>query len=284
MPDNRPPLNDTNNNSGLVDLGSIPNQSPVASFNIQGINNLIDTKGFLCFHYRHSLSPDMENIGSPVKANTQLAFRGLRYYNPRALYQVPTGFKIEDQLTAQAVYGQGSVLMSVSGRYADEKLDQTGNVHIRKRDLLIFPSLTDMEAETFNYNSTGPQRLKYKAKGVDILWDSQRDYVCDQDFKITEEGFIKWINGGNRPSPGDILSIVYYYTPIYIVSNMLHHLRVIPSNSFGHAAIPREATYAPQQMVCVPSTLIEENDPLDWSAIPPLPDYPASQNTTGGSI
>lgn len=279
----RPPLSDTNNNPGLVDMGPIPDQSPVAAFNPMGINNLIETKGFLGYHYRHALNPTKENYNAPAEPGMQISFRGLRYYDPRPIYHVPRSYKMEDLLTAQAVYSKGSVLINVSGRYADEKVDDDNIAHIRIRDLLVFPSLTDMAEQLFEYNPTGPQKLHYKVKGVDLLWDAEREYVCDQDYAVTEDGMLKWLKGGKRPDKGAVLSITYYFTPIYIVDSLIHHLRVIPGNEFGHAGIPREATYAPQQFVCTPSTIIEEANILNWSDLPPLPEYPASKNTTGGS-
>jgi hypothetical protein len=283
MSKKRPPLNDVNNNPGLIHLGSIPGQSPVASFNIAGIENLIETKGFIGYHYRHALNPNKSKENGPADPGTQINYRGFRYYNPRPLYHVPRSYQLEDLLTAQAIFQPGSVLLNISGKYADIEIDKTNQTHIRNHDLLIFPSLTDMTQQTFEYNPTGPQKLQYKVKGVDLLWDSERDYNCDEDFVVTEDGLIKWLDC-RRPDPGSVLSVVYYFTPIYIVKNKIHSLRVIPSNEAGHGALPREAVYAPQQFVAIPSTLVEETNLLAWSDLPPLPDYPVSKNTTGGSV
>jgi len=290
----RPPLNDINNNPGLINLGPIPSQAPVASFNINQIESLIRTKGFVCIHYKHAYNPNSESVNSPVLPNNQAAFRGLRYYDPRPLYHVPQGFKMEDWLAAQAIYEKGSVLFNISGQYydvgvrpqaEDNPMDKV--VHLRSRDLLVFPTLTDMSQQKFEYNPTGPCKLQYKAKGVDFLFDSERDYVSGRDYSLNDLGQLVWLDGGLRPDfrngKGAVCSIVYYYTPIYIVWDQMHHLRVIPSNDAGFAGLPRLATYAPQQIVCKPSSLIEEADILDWSALPPMPEYPASANTTGGS-
>ena len=145
-----------------------------------------------------------------------------------------------------------------------------------------------MTQQLFDYNPTGPQKLQYKVKSVDLLYDEERDYICDQDYRVTDDGMIEWIQGGQRPDfkngHGAVMSITYFFTPIYIISNQIHSLRVIPSNNLGHGALPRDATYAPQQFVALPSTLVEESEILDWMALPPLPDYSASKNTTGGSV
>lgn len=288
MSRNRPPLNDTNNKPGIVDLGSIPGGAPVASFNKDGIENLIETKGFLGVHYKHALIPNRDQDNSPTFSNTQAAHRGHRYFSPRWIYHVPRQYSIEDILTAQGVFESGSVLMNMAGYYSDEVPDKSNEAFFRPRDLFVFPSLTDVTEQTFEYNPTGPQKLQYQISSVELLFDSAgREFVCDEDFQISN-GLIEWLPSGKKPGfkdgQGDVLSIVYYFVPIYIITNLMHSLRVIPSNKSGHAAEPREAVYAPQQMICKPSTIVEEGNLIDWKALPPYPEYPASKNTTGGSV
>ena len=110
----RPPLKDTNDTQGLINLGSIPGQAPVASFNIAGIENLLRTKGFSAWHYKHALNPDREALNAPADPNTQASFRGLRYYDPRMVAHVPREYKMEDLLAALAIYERGSNFFNVS--------------------------------------------------------------------------------------------------------------------------------------------------------------------------
>lgn len=281
----RPPLDDKNNKEGLVDLGPIPGFAPVASFNIDGIENLLQTKSFVALHYRHALNPDRESLNGPVDPNTQAAHRGVQYYSVRPLGIVPQQFKIEDRLTAQGLWGVGSVLINVTGQYLDEGVDK--KTHIRPRDLIYMPTLTDITEQLFEYNPTGPQRLNYQIKGVDYLVDGERNiYQEGRDF-IIKNGMLEWTKDGLKPKfkngKGDILTCVYYYSPLYVVVNLPHSLRVIPSNEFGHAALPREATYAPQLVVAKPSTVMQEEGLLNPLDLPPFPQYPDSKNTTGGS-
>jgi hypothetical protein len=109
----------------------------------------------------------------------------------------------------------------------------------------------------------------------------------DADFVIVN-GQIQWVDGGRKPvfanGKGAILTVVYYATPIYIVQNLPHSLRLIPSNDQGHGAFPRDQVYAPQLLILKPSTILEEKDLLDWKELPGYPDYAATKNTTGGSL
>jgi hypothetical protein len=274
----RPPLKDRNSRTGLIGLGPIPDQSPVASFNIGGIENLLQTKAFDALHYLHAPLPDRKTLGAPANPNTQGAQRGVFYYDVRTVGVVPQSFKLEDRLTVQGLWGVGSVLVNVTGHYRDGKQEQA---HFRNRDLLVIPTLTDMTDQQVEYNPTGPLRLQYLVKGVDYLSDGKTLFNENVDFVI-QNGRIVFIDG-LKPDPFAVLTVVYYYTPIYIVESKPHSLRIIPSNESGSGALPRDAVYAPQLLVLKPSTIKEEDNLLDWTALPQYPDYPSSPNTTGGS-
>lgn len=280
----QPPLIDNNSKTGMMGIGSLPSQSPVASFNVDGIKNLLDTKSFIAYHIRSAPNPNKETLSSPVNPNTLAGgHRGRIYYGIRPLGVVPQQFKMEDRLVAQGVWGKGSVLFNVTGEYMDNGPDKV--VHIRNGDIIaINDTITTLTEQLFEYNPSGPQRLNYKVKGVDVLFDEDGDYQEGRDFNIVNYQIV-WVDGGKKPNKiGKILSCVYYHTPIFIVQSLPHWLRIIPSNNMGHGAFTRAATYAPQQIVALQSTHVEENNIMDWFDLPPLPDYPSSGNTTGGSV
>lgn len=282
----RPPIDDKNSKPGLVGIGPIPSRAPVAAFNIAGIEDLLQTKAFEAYHYRHAPNPDRASLHAPVDPNTQSAHRGVRYYSVRPLGVVPTSFKLEERLQVQGVWGMGTVIFNVTGQYNDDAPEKT--VYIRERDLIVLnPTITMMTQQLFEFNPTGPQRLNYRVKGVDYLADDTNIYQEGRDFSLVN-GEIVWTETGYKPrfvnGQGAVLTCVYYMTPIYIVQNLPHSLRIIPSNSTGHGALPREAVYAPQLVIAKPSTIMEEQNLLGLYDLPPFPDYRASQNTTGGSV
>jgi hypothetical protein len=279
----RPPLKDRNSKGGLIGLGAIPDQAPVASFNIAGIESLLQTKSFEAVHYLHAPLMDRETLGAPANPNTQGAQRGVFYYSARKIGVVPQQFKLEDRLTVQGLWGIGSAIFNVTGHWLDGDKEQA---HFRNRDLLVIPSLTDLVDQQIEYNPSGPLRLNYLAKGVDYLSDGRILYNEGFDFEI-RDGLIYWLDGGRKPTfgsgKGAILTVVYWMTPIFIVQSKPHSLRIIPSNEIGHGAPPRDAVYAPQLLIVKPSTIIEEKDLMDWTALPQYGDYPDSLNTTGGN-
>lgn len=282
----RPPLKDKNSTTGLIGLGNIPGLSPVASFNIDQINNLLDTKGFRAWHYKHCLNPKQETIEGPVDPNKQASYEAVIYYSVRAIKVVPQQFKVEDNLTIQGIWGQGTTMFNVSGQYLD---GDKSKVHVSENDLIVFDSnMTDLVRQKFEFNPTGPQRLHYKALGVEFLMDSRGNIYNEGSDFVLVNGQINWLKNGKKPNfkngKGEILSIVYWYNPVYIVVDRLHSLRVIPSNKAGSGSLPRDKVYAPQLLIVRPSTLYKDNDILNFNDLPPVPAYSDSNNTTGGSI
>lgn len=282
----RPTIKDRNNSTGLIGLGSMPSQAPVASFNIAGIENLLETKGFLAYHYKSVPNPDREKLNSPVMPDTQATFQGRLYFDVRPIRIVPTNIKLEERLQAAGIYGYGSAVMNVSGQYYDER--QPDQVQIGHNDIIVLnPTITSPAEQLFEYNPTGPQTLNYKIQGVDVLLDSEREYEEGYDYSLVD-GEIFWLEGGQKPKmvggKPAVLSIRYYVTPMFVVVDLPHNLRIIPSNEYGHGALPRDAVYAPQLVVAKALTSMQVNNILDWKALPPLPEHRASKNTTGGSF
>jgi len=280
----RPSINDINNSSGLVGIGPIPSEAPVASFNLDQIESLIKTKGIVAYHYKHALNPDKSTVELGTNINTQASVRGVRYYSVREFRVVPTSFKLDHQLQVKGLYDIHSTVLNVSGNYYDGEKE---HVYMRPRDLVVLnPTITVMVDQIVEYNPTGPLSLNYKVRGVDYLSSATREYKQDVDFTLIN-GKVVWADKGARPSfnngKGEVLSIVYWATPIYIIQMLPHVFRVLPDNEIGHGALPRSARYAPQLAIATQSHLRDENDLLDFTGIPDYPTYANSDNVTGGS-
>jgi len=287
----RPDYNDTNEERGLISLGSLPGASPVAAFNPEMTESLLKTKGINALHYKHAPSPDRETIAGGVNPNTNAAKMGWRYYSVRQMKVVTQQFKLEDRLNVQGIFGQGSVLLNVAGHYDDENKD---HVFCRPFDIVVIQSacdgspITTMAEQLSEYNPNGPLKLNFRCEGIDYLADRNRQYYAEQDFML-DDGKIKWLNGGQKPSfkdgKGDILSVVYWIKPIYIVQNVPHSIRITPGNDMGHAAYPRKAHYAPQLVIAKQAQfrLDTAEELLDFSGLPSYNHYRDSGNTTGGS-
>lgn len=285
--------NDINSESGLLGLGPIPGLAPVAAFNREGIENLLETKGFTAYHYIHCLNPDSQNVSSPVNPNTQAAQWGYDYFEVRKIKVVPQNFSLNNQLNAQGIWGLHTVLLNITGYYLDTPAGQEREVvHASPNDLIIIDTdpngtgITTIMRQKFQYNPNGPIRLNFRIQGVKMLKDANRYYREGEDFAIVD-GAIQFLPGGAKPamSPNPAtMSIVYWVRPTYIVKNVPHSLRILPSNSQGHGALPREAVYAPQLLVAQQAWLRHDDYEIpDFNALPDFPKYPTSPNTTGGT-
>lgn len=78
---------------------------------------------------------------------------------------------------------------------------------------------------------TGVDRLQYPAVEVLEIVDANGVWYDHEDFKITEDGDIKWVSQ-KRPGfnlevgKGTVYSIVYLYTPFFVVDRILHEIRL----------------------------------------------------------
>jgi len=287
----RPNLNSINSTTGLVPVQYLLSQAPTAAFNEAGVANLIATKGFSGYHYMSAPNPDRNAFGAPPNPNTQASYSGRIYFDVRPLTIIPTQIKLEERLQVQGIYDVYSLVLNVSGQYTDTRPNSDNQVYLKHNDLIVPDfGITILAEQLLEYNPTGPQRLNFNTVGVQYLADNIYIYEQDTDF-IVQNGMICWLDSGTKPKfadgKGAVLSCVYYTNPIFAVQALPHALRILPSNSAGSGALPREAVYAPQ-LVIVKNLTSANINPFDGSLLnakqaPNLPAYPTGGNVTGGS-
>lgn len=270
-------IKDRNISVGAPALGGLPDLAPVASFNVDQVENLLRTKGILAFHLRHALDPDKKtitaglNVAHPNKEYTHI------YYDVRPLRIVPQNFSVRDTLTVMGMHSTGTVMMNVDGKYLDGSSER---VFLRNNDLILLnPTITELYTEIFTYTGEGRTKLRYRAVEVDFMavgnWQGREGtrFEVEADFTITEDGYIEWTENGNKPKKDQVVSIVYYYRPIFIVSAVPHSLRILPDNR-GSGNPPRDARYAPQLVLVEYSTVRDgPEQTTDWYNLPELENW-----------
>ena len=284
MPEKRPQLTDNNSISGLIGLGNIPGSAPVIGFNPQLTESLLRTKGIRALHYKHAINPDRETIAGGVNVDTNAAKYGWRYYSVRELLAIPQQNSLQESLTVNGAFTMASILLNITGHYVDGCQE---HVFCRPHDLIVFDkaNITTEVNQLIEYNPNGPLKLNFRCEAVDYIADNKKEYKENIDF-IVCDGKIAWIPSGKKPEfkngKGAILTIVYYIKPIYIVEHLPHSIRITPGNLQGSGAVPRDAYYAPQQVVCKESWTRNDNEELlDFSSLP-VYNYPDSPNDTSG--
>lgn len=281
---NRPPIEDTNSNTGYPAIGNIPGMSPVASFNIDGVENLLATKGILATHYKSALNPARESLEMGANINLKAAERGVIYYEARKLLVIPQNISLNQSLQIQGMFSNQTVAsLNVSGHYIDGNREP---VYIKPRDLIILnETITTLAEQLVEYDPNGPLKTKFKVRAVERLFTQDRVFQLGTDFEVRQDRKIYWL-AGQRPKfqqgKGQIISLCYFISPTYVVNNVPHSLRIIPSNPMGSGGIPREAVYAPQQIICVQSHLTEETDYLDLFNLPAYLEPNSGPNTNRG--
>lgn len=271
-------LRDTNKTTGFPLLGPQAPKIPVAAFRLDVIEELIRTKGILAFHARHAINPDRNSKIGGVNVAAAKTERTLIYYDVRPLRIVPQDFSVRDTLTVMGLYSTGTVMMNVDGKYLDGSQER---VFLRPNDLIILnPTVTELYPEVFEFKSEDKTKLQYRVASVDYMATGDvangngTRFSQDSDFAVTDDGYIEWLDGGNKPKNGEVVSIVYYMRPIFIIRAIPHSLRLLPSNELGTGAAPRKMRYAPQLALLEYSTIREGQDnTIDWFNVPELQDW-----------
>ena len=145
------PLVDINDTPGLMGLGPIPNQAPVAAFQIEQIENLINTKGITAYHYRFAFAPNRNAMIAGVNVNSETANKfGVLFHEVRELKLVPYSLPLRDQMQLDGVYNEGSCVVNVSGHYTDGENER---VYVTPRDLIVLNStITVQHKQLAEYN------------------------------------------------------------------------------------------------------------------------------------
>lgn len=266
-------INDRNSRKGLIGLGPIPKKAPVAAFNVDQIHDLLRTKGFLAFHCRHALNPKRNTLNAGMDLSEKGAERPFIFYDIRPILMVGQDFSVRDTLTAMGLYGTGTSMFNVAGEYLDGSKER---VFVRVNDIIILnPTMTELFEQNFEYKGEKETSLMYRARAVDYMLTSRGTRLNEGlDFHITSEGKVQWVESTDKPKVGEIVSIVYYYQPIFIVRALPHNIRLLPSNNLGSGNMPRDIKYAPQLVLCDYSTVRDgpENS-IDFFNLPELQNW-----------
>ncbi len=284
----RPPINDTNSTSGLVGLGPIPSQAPVTAFNLDQVKSLLLTKGAEAFHYKCALNPDRESLEMGVNVNTKAASKGVVFYEVRKVKAVAQHISLNASLQIQSFYEtQSAQMVNVGGNYLDGNKEP---VFLKPLDMIVLAgNETVMAQQLLEYNPNGSLRAKFPVVGVEVLFSKTIMFRDGVDFQVgVEDGLIHWLPGGRKPGfsngKGEVLSLCSWIRPHWIVTSVPHSMRLIPSNSIGSGALPRELEYAPQQVVCTQSHLSDyaEGNAFDYFDLPVYVAPNSTPNTPRG--
>lgn len=132
------------------------------------------------------------------------------------------------------LYSDSGAMVTLNRYYADSN----EYVKVCEYDKLIPCEITkeffSVNFQKFTHNPTGIDRLQYPVSDVLYLIDSDGvTYNVGSDY-IVENGYLKWIDGGNRPGlnnqthKGKVCGIRYTYRPYFYISRCLHDIRVRP--------------------------------------------------------
>ncbi len=111
----------------------------------------------------------------------------------------------------------------------------------------------------------GVDRLQYPAVEVLEVVDANGVWYDKNDYLITSDGDIKW-TGQKRPgmntknSRGTVYSIVYLYTPFFVVEKILHEIRLAKITNIWSEDDDRSTERMPYQALVLRENLFREKN------------------------
>ena len=166
-----------------------------------------------------------EDSGQPDYMCPICGGSGYRYMKPKDIRVLVTSINSKLELEVPNLREPGTA-------YVTCRDDTIMGYH----DRLKFPNFKCMFSEVLRFSESeygrGISSKTYRdIRGVVFLADDQYEYEQGVDFEITEDEFhIRWLNKDYIDElDGKTLSMLYYTTPSYIITDILHELRATMS-------------------------------------------------------
>jgi hypothetical protein len=167
--------------------------------------------------------------------------------------------------SSKGKHSDGGIYDNSTGRLVLPKY-YNKNCPSDKKEIKLLPGdrvyAKDVELKVPNYQKVQydpkrPDLLQFAASDVEFLSDSRNiEYTCGVDFKLDDEGNIKWIQGGKNPGidpetgKGRLYGIRYNYVAFWYIQQLINEIRITntegaetPARLPYHAVIQREYVY-----------------------------------------
>ena len=251
------------------------------SWNKEAFDQMIESMGIRMIHYR--AMPDPRGMASKGDNHDVL---GIRDSSDNFIYEEAGTLQVlfVNNNTQVSMESEGVVNFATAYMTLPTTYESSGEA------VLVAPwdrfYLKDIETRVINSqfveaSTTGLDRLHYPATCVEFLMDANGVKYCEgKDFQLTQDGDIKWLTQ-NRPGwnaqigKGVVYSIRYRYTPFFVVSHLVHEIRV--GQVTNEATFDRKVERFPYQCLVVRERVFydtnrDSNKPISddrYQAAPP---------------
>ena len=238
--------------------GQFPDQSPQVGMNGKAFEQLIRAHGVRMIQLRPLPCPNQRSLnGGDHDPNCNLCYNGYIYYGRTEFIGAFMGNSINKNYGLSGTWDKDGAQVIVPSKDINNN-----EMDFQMGDQLIMPDHTVRFPQRVQHNQTGIDRLHFPAIDVDVIMDSSgQEYAKNVDYKVDENGMIKWLTQ-NRPgydldlNAGMVYSIAYYTRPYLSIQSMPHQLRTtqtqLPDGTTVQERFP--------QLVLVQKNFIPYND------------------------
>jgi hypothetical protein len=190
---------------------------------------------------------------------SKMDLSGFVYYDPQEFYVTPQGIRWEDLLLMQGLHGKNTLTVNYTNKYEGT----TNRTFLRKGDIIVAKESsvgTVMITELVEYKAGVPLKVKFPAYAVDYMASGSTRFEESSDF-VCQDGLIYWLDGGRKPNfdasknRGEVLSLVYWTPPCFVVVDTPRIFRTVWANEFADTRQTGNAIYLPGSAVLMMSWL-----------------------------
>jgi hypothetical protein len=206
----------------VIHENEFPKES--VAYDLDAFENLVQAHGLIFTHYVAMKDPvgliNKTDIRRPNAVQDDHISNGFYYVEGGKIRTLFAGNTKEVRASSGGITDPGIAQITPSLVYLDS--GQKTYMSVYDRLYLDESSILTTRTDLVNLNQTGIDRLPFPAVEVLYLVDSDGVRFSGPDFDIVN-GAIHW--GSKRPS--SVYSIKYTYRPFWLISRMVHDLRIV---------------------------------------------------------
>lgn len=199
---------------------------------------IIHESATLCPCYRGRIESGQKNLNCGECEN------GYLLYDPIEIFVYMENTDLEKSFQQFGVWDTGTARLYSPSKREPEGGREGEEFYIGYFDRITVLDFLEVYSEVIERGSGQTDRLQFKALNVSLLRTERDTFTLDIDFRIDDDGNIKWVSK-HQPTynldrgVGEVYTIRYLRNPVYRVTEIFHENRFVLSGVRSKYKVPK---------------------------------------------